>query len=169
MVFSCVDFIPYPQSTGSTDRSSWCEGTLPRGWPHRTNDLVWAARSRRNRDEGVVNPINRTRTPRIHSQPIPECYARVSVDRVELGCDSVPLNIEGGDGDKTLGEAKKTFICRRKRFIIISRVSPLPPCRTNDQDRQHRCVDSKTIYLLTSYIYIEFKNRVYYSQHLLFS
>jgi len=103
---------------------------------------------------GVVNPINRTRTPRIHGQPVPEGYARVSLDRVERGCDSVPLDIEGGDGEKTLGEAEKTFICWRKRFIIIPRVSPPPPPRpTDDHDRQHRCVDSKTIYSLTSYIY----------------
>jgi len=40
----------------------------------------------------------------------------------------VPLEIEGGDGEKTLGEAKKTFICWRKRFIFIPQVSlsPLP-------------------------------------------
>jgi len=40
----------------------------------------------------------------------------------------VPLEIEGGDGVKTLGEAKKTLICWRKRFIIILGVSlsPLP-------------------------------------------
>jgi len=39
---------------------------------------------------------------------------------------------------------QKTFICWRQRFIIIPGVSPSPPPRpTNDQDRQHRCVDSK--------------------------
>jgi len=81
----------------------------------------------------------------------------------------VLLDIEGGDGEKTLGEAEKTFICWRKRFIIIHRVSPPPPCPTDDQDPQHTCMDSKTIYSLTSYIYIEFKNKVYYSQHSLFS
>ena len=64
---------------------------------------------------GVVNPIDRTRTPRIHGQPVPEGYARVLVDRVERGCASVPLDIEGGDGEKTLGEAEKTFICWHKR------------------------------------------------------
>ena len=36
---------------------------------------------------------------------------------------------EGGDGEKTLGEAEKTFICWRKRYIIIPGASPssLPP------------------------------------------
>jgi len=67
----------------------------------------------------VVNLINRTRTPSIHNRPVPGRYASVSVDRVEKGCGSVPLEIEGGDGEKTLGEAEKTFICWRKRFIII--------------------------------------------------
>jgi len=60
---------------------------------------------------GVVNHIDRTRTPRIHSRPVPAGYASVSVDRVERGCGSVPLEIEGEDREKTLGEAKKTFIC----------------------------------------------------------
>ena len=38
----------------------------------------------------------------------------------------MPLEIEGGDREKTLGEAEKTFICWRKRFIIILGVSLLP-------------------------------------------
>ena len=75
---------------------------------------------------GVVNAIDQTRTPRIHSQPVPEGYACVSMDRVERGCASVPLDIEGGDGEKTVGEAEKTFICWRKRFIIIPGVSSPP-------------------------------------------
>ena len=67
----------------------------------------------------------------------------------------MPLDIEGGDREKTLGEAAKTFICWHKCFIIIPGVSPPPPPHpTDDQDRQHSCVDSKTIYSLTSYIYI---------------
>ena len=67
----------------------------------------------------VVNPIDRTGTPRIHNRPVPGGYASVSVDRVEKGCGNVPLDIEGGDGEKTLGEAEKTFIYWRKCFIII--------------------------------------------------
>jgi len=41
----------------------------------------------------------------------------------------VQLEIEGGDGEKTLGGAEKTFICWGKRYIIIPRASPssLPP------------------------------------------
>ena len=59
----------------------------------------------------VVNPIDRTRTPRIHNRPVPGEYASVLVDRVEKGCGNVPLDIEEGDGEKTLGQAGKTFIC----------------------------------------------------------
>jgi len=68
---------------------------------------------------GVANPIDRMRTPRIHSWRVPAGYPSVSVEKVERGCGSVPLEIEGGDGEKTLGEAKKTFICWRKHIIII--------------------------------------------------
>ena len=82
----------------------------------------------------------------------------------------MPHDIEGGDWEKTLGEVEKTVICWDKRFIIIPGLSPpSPPRPTDDPDRQHKCMDSKTIYSLTSYIYIEFKNRVYYTQHSLFS
>ena len=41
------------------------------------------------------------------------------------GYINVPLDIEGGDGEKTLGEAEKTFIQWRKRFIIIPGAPPL--------------------------------------------
>jgi hypothetical protein len=88
----------------------------------------------------VVNPIDRTRTPRIHNRPVPGGYASVSVDRVEKGCGNVPLDIEGGDGEKTLGEAEKTFICWRKRFIIIP---------------QHRFVCDFTSYII--YYVLKFK------------
>ena len=42
------------------------------------------------------------------------------------GYSNVPLDIEGDDGEKTLGEAEKTFIQWRKRFIIIPGAPPLP-------------------------------------------
>ena len=70
--------------------------------------------------------IDRTRTPRIHNRLIPAGYASVSVDRVEKGCGSVPLEIEGADREKTLGEAEKMFICWLKCFIIILEMSLLP-------------------------------------------
>ena len=67
----------------------------------------------------VVTPVDPTRTPRIHGAIVPPGYASVSVDRVVKGFSNVQLEIEGGDGEKTLGEGEKTFICWRKRYIII--------------------------------------------------
>jgi hypothetical protein len=75
----------------------------------------------------VVSPIDPTKTPRIHTTVIPLEYASVSVDRVVKGYRNVPLDIEGGDGEKTLGEAEKAFICWRKRYIIIPGASTPPP------------------------------------------
>jgi hypothetical protein len=77
----------------------------------------------------VVSAIDRMKTPRIHGAVIPPGYASVSVDRVVKGFSNLALDIEGGDGEKTLGEAEKTFICWRKRYIIIPGASPssLPP------------------------------------------
>jgi hypothetical protein len=60
---------------------------------------------------GVISPIDPTKTPRIQSVAIPLGYASVSVDRVVKGHENMALDIEGGDGKKTLGEAEKTFIC----------------------------------------------------------
>jgi hypothetical protein len=88
---------------------------------------------------GVVSPIDPTKTPRIHRTIIPPRYASVSVDRVTKGFSDVALEILGGDGEKTLGEAEKTFILWRKRYIIIPGASPsslLPP---PPQLPHHRC------------------------------
>ena len=79
----------------------------------------------------VVSPIDPTKTPRIHTIIIPPRYASVSVDRVVKGYENVPLDIEGGDGEKTLGEAEKTFICWKKRYIIIPRVPHFLPLNNN--------------------------------------
>jgi len=78
---------------------------------------------------GVVTPIDPTKTPRIYGAIVPPGYASVSVDRVVKGFSNVQFEIEGGDGEKTLGGAEKTFIYWRKRYIIIPGASPssLPP------------------------------------------
>jgi len=60
---------------------------------------------------GVVTPVDPTKTPTIHGVIVPPGYASVSVDRVVKGFSNVQLEIEGGDGEKTLGEVEKTFIC----------------------------------------------------------
>ena len=51
------------------------------------------------------------------------------------GFSDFPLDIPGGDGEKTLGEAEKTFILWRKRYIIIPEMSPPPP----PELPHHRC------------------------------
>jgi hypothetical protein len=60
---------------------------------------------------GVISSIDPTKTPRIHSVAIPPGYASVSVDRLVKGHENMALDIEGDDGEKTLDEAEKTFIC----------------------------------------------------------
>ena len=69
----------------------------------------------------------------------------------------MPLEIEEGDREKTLGEAEMMFICWRKRFIIIPGVSlsPLP---------HHRFVRDFTSII----IYVLYLNKVC-SQNMLFS
>jgi hypothetical protein len=84
---------------------------------------------------GLVNPIDRTKTPRIHGNIIQEGYATVSVDKAGKGFCDLPLDIPGGDGEKTLGEAEKTFILWCKRYIIILGMSPPPPPKLP----HHRC------------------------------
>ena len=76
---------------------------------------------------GVFSPPNPTKTPRIHGAIIPPGYVSILVDRVNKGFSDLPLDIPGDDGEKTLGEAEKTFILWRKRYIIIPRVSSPPP------------------------------------------
>jgi hypothetical protein len=77
----------------------------------------------------VVSPIDRTRTPRIHNSVIPLGYAAVSVDRAKKEYRNLALQIEGGDGEKTLGEAEKAFILWPKRYIIIPSLAQPPPQR----------------------------------------
>ena len=43
------------------------------------------------------------------------------------GFSDLALDIPGGDGEKTLGEAEKTFILWRKHYIIILGISSPPP------------------------------------------
>ena len=90
-----------------TDPLTTCELHIPKG-----NAIVVVAID-------VVSPIGHMKTPRIHGTIIQHGYASVSVDRVMKGFSNAPLDIQGGDGEKTLGEAKKTFIFWRKRYIII--------------------------------------------------
>ena len=76
---------------------------------------------------GVFSPPDPTKIPRIYGAIIPPRYVSVLVDRVNKGFSDLALDIPGGDGEKTLGEAEKTFILWRKRYIIIPRVPSPPP------------------------------------------
>ena len=106
-----------------TEPCTSCELHIPKG-----NSTIKVA-------IGLVNPIDRTKTPRIHGNIIQEGYAIISVDKAEKGFSDLPLDIPGGDGEKTLGEAEKTFILWRKRYIIIPGMSPPPP----PELPHHRC------------------------------
>jgi hypothetical protein len=76
---------------------------------------------------GVVGPIDRIKTPRIDGVVIPDGYASVSMDKAVRGFEDVPLDIPGGDGSATVGEAEKSFIACRKRYIIIAGMPSPPP------------------------------------------
>jgi hypothetical protein len=76
---------------------------------------------------GIISPVVPEKTPTIHGNPIPPGYYSVSVDRVIKDYREVPL---GGDGEKTLEQAKHSFILRRKHYIIIPGAAasvPSPP------------------------------------------
>ena len=75
---------------------------------------------------GVFSPPDPTKTPRIHGAIIPPEYVSVLVDRVNKGFSDLALDILGDDGEKTLGEAEKTFILWCKCYIIIPGVSSPP-------------------------------------------
>jgi len=49
------------------------------------------------------------------------------VDKVSKGYEDLALDIPGGDGEKTLGEAEKAYILWRKRYIIIPGAFAPPP------------------------------------------
>jgi hypothetical protein len=76
---------------------------------------------------GVFTHLDPTKTPIIHGAPIQPGYARVAVDKVSKGYEDLALDIPGGDGEKTLGEAEKAYILWRKRYMIIPGAFAPPP------------------------------------------
>jgi hypothetical protein len=92
----------------------------------------------------VFTPPDPTKTPRIRGAPIPPRYARVAVDKVSKVYEDLALDIPGGDGEKTLGEAEKAYIRWRKRYIIILGASTPPPADI-------RCGQKLTKYFFTNF------------------
>ena len=136
-----------------TDPFTPCELHIPQG-----NITVMVATA-------VVTPIDHTKTPRIHTVSIPAGYAKVSIDRVVKEYWNHPLDIEGGDGEKTLGQVEKAFICWRKRYIIIPGASPPP-------QPIPRCGWKCTTPFFTNYVHIELNymcGRVCHISHYFFS
>lgn len=61
-----------------------------------------------------------------HSRPIPPGYARVGVDDVHPSWRVLRLDISGGDGVETLGEAVNNIILWKKKDIVFPK-PPSPP------------------------------------------
>jgi hypothetical protein len=68
--------------------------------------------------------------PTSHGKQIPPGYYSVGVDRVVDEYKKLALEFEGGDGEKTLGQAEHSCIIWHKRYIIIPNPverAPSPP------------------------------------------
>ena len=72
----------------------------------------------------------------IHGNPIPPGYARVGVDEVLSGYDSLELDFPGGQGEQTLGEAIRGLIVWRKECIVFPNSVPRPPTPPPSPPRQ---------------------------------
>jgi len=62
-----------------------------------------------------------------HHQPIPAGYARVGVDDIVAGYETMNLDIPGGDDENTLGDVKRGFALWNKKYIVFSDPLPRPP------------------------------------------
>jgi hypothetical protein len=87
----------------------------------------------------IVSPmIPGQEAPTIHGKQIPPGYYSVGVDRVVDECKKLALEFEGGNREKTLGQAEHSCIIWRKCYIIIpnpAKRAPSPP----PQLAQDRC------------------------------
>ena len=54
-----------------------------------------------------------------HGQQIPPRYTRVGVEQVCQCCETLELDIPGGDGERTLAEAIHGYILWDKRYIVL--------------------------------------------------
>ena len=62
-----------------------------------------------------------------HGHEIPAGYARVGVDEIMPGFETLELDIPGGDEEKTLGEVKLGFVLWNKKHIMFPDSAPRPP------------------------------------------
>nr|TKW39630.1 hypothetical protein SEVIR_1G191800v2 [Setaria viridis] len=72
----------------------------------------------------------------IHGVQIPEGYARVQLDRVEIGWEDLDLEIPGGNGETELGHTIHTWICWAKRYIRFPQIDTVPA--SSPQRSRHR-------------------------------
>src|SRR4051812_27446509 len=61
-----------------------------------------------------------------HCQPIPEGYAKVTVDEITEGFEELPLDHPTGEGETRLGSALKTPCLWRKELINLPNWTPPP-------------------------------------------
>lgn len=62
-----------------------------------------------------------------HGGQIPASHARVGLSTITPGCQSIELDIPGGEGEKTLGEMELGIILWKKKHIVFPNAAPRPP------------------------------------------
>ena len=62
-----------------------------------------------------------------HGCQIPAGYARVGVDEVLKGYETLELDIPAGEGETTLGEVTHAIILWKKEYIVFPESTPRPP------------------------------------------
>jgi hypothetical protein len=87
----------------------------------------------------IISPmVPGQEAPTSHRKQIPPGYYSIGVDRVVDEYKKLALEFEGGDGEKTLGQAEHSCIIWRKRYIIIpnpAERAPSPPQPAHDRCR----------------------------------
>ena len=62
-----------------------------------------------------------------HLGDIQAGYARVGVDEIVPGFETLELEIPGGEEERTLGEVKRGFVLWNKKYIVFPGSLPRPP------------------------------------------
>lgn len=74
-----------------------------------------------------------------HLGDIPAGYARVGVDEIVPGFETMDLEIPGGDEEKTLGDVKRGFVLWNKKYIVFLGSLPRPPTPPCSSPPQKQC------------------------------